>query len=203
MTVAALGLLGVAPGQSGRQTVSAGEPVAVIEVDVHNGELAITNAAVRRTIYLVDKIDLPAGTELHRSKPTEPFCSTGKGYVDHYGDESLVCASDVDGDGLFDTLSGGRLAAPAKIKPPVGFIVRLGTYTTPSTNPRRLIYLGGSATEARFSYREFTVAGLARPAFTEDLTIPLSTLPVTVTLKGVKMTIYSQSANGIDVDVIR
>ncbi|HTM95475.1 MAG TPA: hypothetical protein VL100_06640, partial [Croceibacterium sp.] len=66
---------------------------------------------------------------------------------------------------------------------------------------RRLLYQGMAAGELKLSYREFT-NDLARPAFEESLSVPLSAeFPQKVAAKGATLTIYKIDGLGMDYQV--
>lgn len=187
---------------AGQRTVGIGEVLATIDTELReNVRLATTGAAIDRTIYLVEKLQLPAGSVLEWSEASRSYCSADKGYITSYGDESGVCLSDTDADGKFDTVTGVGIVKPVKLKNPAPFSTRIGSVTSRSPVQRRIVYLGGTASEARFSYREFTRDGMARPAFTEDLTVPLNGFPASFTLKGISLIVHGQGPSGLDVDI--
>lgn len=185
-----------------RKIVAVGEPLAVLDADRRDGvEVADLLGSIDRKANLVARVYLPAGSRLERQGSSARFCSADKGYRSAY-EEYGVCAVDEDGDGRFELVRGGRFKDDEfKLKVPVPYKVEKVTVFVPSNNPRRIVYLGGTAGEMRFSYREFTTTGLARPAFTEDLTVPVTNFPVTLTLKGVRFTVFAQSALGLDVAI--
>ncbi|APZ98072.1 hypothetical protein BWQ93_05945 [Sphingopyxis sp. QXT-31] len=185
-----------------RRVVPIGDVLDSLSLDQRdNVRLAKLSAPINRKIYLVERLSLPSGTELEWQSSRGAFCSESRGHFDSDGIESGLCLADRDGDGRMETASGYGIVRPVQLKEPAPFTTRVGTVFSPSDVIKRIVYLGGTSTEARFSYREFTREGLARPAFTEDLTVPLQSFPVQMTLKGVAFTIHGQSSAGLDVTV--
>ncbi len=130
-------------------------------------------------------VSLPSGTPLAiiREKKTKACQSrTNWGWVN--------CVIDTDGDGRFDRVSFNDVAGAKDIVPPVSY---LKAPVSMSVDPRFgegndfkrvYVFTGVSGNTLTISYREF-VNNLARPAFTESLSIPLgSTFPQRVAIKG-------------------
>lgn len=187
---------------AGQKLVGIGDVLVSLEVDRRdNLDLAETALPIDRTIYLVERIRLPAGSTLEWNPERKSYCSADKGYISQSGIENPVCLIDDNADGRFDRLDGRGIVRPIKLKSPVPYTKRIGSVYSPSKVTRRIIYLGGTATEAKFSYREFTEGGMARPAFTEDLSVPIQAYPAPVTLKGVRFTILKQASDGLTVEM--
>lgn len=197
---AIIGSVTASDGQSLHKTVGFGDTVAVVNTQKVDGvEIATNKAALFRRMYLVDKIELQGYSKLYRDKGNGPFCTDNIGYKDHTGVEMSVCLEDIDGDGSFDELSGPDIPRPVKLKEKIPFSVETGSRYVPLPIEQRIIYLGGDDHVARFSYREFSRSGTARPAFTEDLSIPIKAYPATITIKGVKLVVHSQTSDGLEV----
>ena len=65
----------------------------------------------------------------------------------------------------------------------------------------RLIYLGTSGGALRVSYREFA-NDMARPVFTEELTVPLGiTFPQVIAVNDTKLVIHNIDAVGLDYEL--
>lgn len=142
---------------------------------------------VRRTI--TGNIEIKAGDPLYRveSKASYKACSS-----------SGPCALDDDGDGSFDRIALDDTVAALRLKAPVPYQVKDAVAPASGGNFRQVIsYLGLSGDTLRLSYREF-LNDMARPAFTEELTIPMSrTYPQGVAFKDVKMTILGIDGMGL------
>lgn len=132
---------------------------------------------------------LPVGTELYRIESSKAFKACT---VDMHPVFVQPCLIDDEGEGQFDRIAkdGFDSAKPLPHKIPYSRIpnLRLPAATTGFT--RELLYQGATADTLKFGYREFT-DDLARPAFTEDLSIPISKrFPQQVALKGLVLTIF-------------
>jgi hypothetical protein len=95
------------------------------------------------------------------------------------------CFLDDDGDGRFDRQLGRNYdGIEAEGSSPVhkAACVRRGQ----GSGPLHILYQGATSDTVRFSYREFK-NDLARPAFTEELTIPREPFPQMAMLKNVQV----------------
>ena len=114
------------------------------------------------------------------------------------GDYKRGCAFDDDGDGTFDRIAGNPVQGGKSLEPPVPYHpseIRLNKVGDDFR--KTLTYLGVSGETLRLSYREF-VNDMARPAFTEEFTIPIgSSLPAKVSVKDAKFTILGIDGNGL------
>ena len=109
------------------------------------------------------------------------------------------CLIDDDGDGLFDrgaknyVTNGQILKEKARYTP----IDDVPLPTIAHGLERQLIYQGVSGEALKIGYREFS-NGMARPAFSEDLNIPLSKdFPQKVAAKGVVLTVLKIDGLGL------
>lgn len=152
----------------------------------------------------VESVSLPNGTQLAiiREKKTKACQSrTNLGWIN--------CVIDTDGDGRFDRVSFNDVAGAKDITPPVAYQripIRM------SVNPRFgegddfkrvFIFTGMAGATLTISYREF-LNDLARPAFTESLSIPLtSTFPQKVAVKGHVLEIRGIDGMGLHYSVDR
>lgn len=113
------------------------------------------------------------------------------------------CFLDDDGDGNFDRVALNSLskAHPIGSKLPYVRLEPEPVELVPSGFSRTLLYQGVNAGTLNLSYREFK-DDLARPAFEEALTIPLSTaFPQKFAVKGAIFTIFKIDGLGIEYSV--
>jgi hypothetical protein len=110
-----------------------------------------------------------------------------------------ACLTDRDRDGIFDTVSAQSTGLTTKpLAAPLSYTVSDVPENAGANNHRNvLIYLGAAGGVLRLSYREFS-NDMARPAFTEDLTFPLTgTYPQTVTWRDTKITLLGLGDAGL------
>ena len=108
-----------------------------------------------------------------------------------------ACVYDDDGDGTFDRFGANEVQGGKKLARPVPY--RRSEYVQPTADSIKqvVIYLGSTKDTLRLSYREF-VNDMARPAFTEEYTFPLSDkFPQVVAFKGAKITVSAIDGEGI------
>lgn len=146
-----------------------------------------------------ESISIPAGTVME-----QVVTSSALKVCHNLGKTQLGCALDDDGDGTFDRVSRfqGRKAVP--IAQPVKYQrvadVRIKVGDALWTDPLRglesaLLYQGSDGKTIRLSYREF-IDGIARDAFSEELTLPLgASMPTQIAAKGFVFTI--KEINGL------
>jgi hypothetical protein len=148
---------------------------------------------VRRTI--TGDIRINAGDPLYPVSSRAKFkaCST-----------SGPCALDDDGDGTFDRIALDDMVAALKLKEPVPYEIKDAVAPSSTGNFKQvIIYLGTSSDTLRLSYREF-LNDMARPAFTEELTFPLSKIyPQKIALKDSVITILAIDGLGMHYRVER
>lgn len=139
---------------------------------------------VRANWGAAENVELPAGTPLAiiRAKRVKA-CQSRTNF------NWLNCVIDTDDDGRFDRVSFNDVAGAKDISPPVPYTkqpVRMGVdprFGEGDDFKRVYVFTGASGNTLTVSYREF-MNDLARPAFTESLTIPLASIfPQTVALK--------------------
>ena len=109
------------------------------------------------------------------------------------------CLIDTNSDGLFDRVSFNEVAGAKDIEPPVPYTRGTIPITGGSAQSfkQTITFLGKSGNDIRLSYREFSNE-LARPAFTEDLTLPVPTeFPQTMLVKDVKLTVLGIGSSGL------
>ena len=134
------------------------------------------------------KRTLPAGTVLLpiESKSKLKACVDGTG----------PCLYDDDGDGAFDRWGEDEvtIAPKLKVKAPYEAVT---LQATQADNQRFvLLFQGATSDTLRFSYREFT-GDIARPAFTEDLTVVREPFPAMIKLKGHVFEVLSLGGMGL------
>lgn len=109
------------------------------------------------------------------------------------------CLIDDDNDGRFDKVSYSDGGMTKRLTPPVPYarsVVEVAGGGAPSFR-KLLIFTGADAGTIRFSYREFS-NGMARPAFTEDLTVPLEAeFPQEVVVKGSTFRVLRLDGRGL------
>lgn len=142
----------------------------------------------------------PAGTKLIpvSTKAKLKACAPEK--------DSLVavgpCFLDDDGDGTFDRQAADEIKMARKMKTPVPYsktkisIVREDTFKTV------LLYQGATADTLRFSYREFK-NDIARPAFTEELSIPREPYPAMIMVKNIQLEVGAVTGMGLRYKVVK
>lgn len=142
-------------------------------------------------------VDVPEGTVLTYidTKRGKKACVLAPTYV--IIGHVRACLVDDDGDGSFDHYSYNENGKLAALKAPAKYSVKPVAHSERPSFERRVIYLGATPTTLSLSYREFR-DDLARSAFTEELSVPLSSaFPQTVRFKGLEMEISSISGMGM------
>ena len=152
----------------------------------------------------LETVVLPTGTPLAiiREKRTKACQSrTNIGW--------LNCVIDTDSDGRFDRVSFNDVAGAKDIIPPVPYHrgpVSMGVdprFGEGDNFKRVYVFTGVSGSTLTVSYREF-VNDLARPAFTEALSIPLgANFPQRVSLKSHVFEILGVDGLGVHYRVIQ
>lgn len=167
----------------------------------------IIDAPVRANWGTAEIVDLPAGSALHilREKKLKA-CRTFTVLTNLGTNIWSDCLFDLDNDGRFEKVSYNSSGASKAVDPPVpyrrGLIEIIGDRHPPNSK-KILMYLGGDATTSKLSYREFSNS-MARPAFTEDLSIPLGpTFPQDVAVKDRVLTIQGISGMGLAYKLVR
>lgn len=116
--------------------------------------------------------------------------------------KSGECGYDDNGDGVFDRMSSwGNLRSP-KLKIPVPYRAKRITVENPDSVRQIIIYAGATGDTLRLSYREFS-NDLARPAFTEELIIPITkNFPQDVAVKQVEFRIHQIDGLGMKYEIL-
>lgn len=184
-----------------RATAAAGSPM-VADVSQLSVEGARLEVGVEMPAATKISTPFPAGSALFRIKSSRAFKACG---VVNNERGFPSCLIDDDGDGLFDRAAknsvtdGQPLASPARYR-------RITDLRLPGMAgglERALLYQGATADGIKISYREFQ-NGLARDAFTEELSIPLSkSFPQRFAAKGLVFTAYSLDGMGLTYSIDR
>ncbi|WP_379547195.1 hypothetical protein ACFCW2_13675 [Qipengyuania sp. DSG2-2] len=112
------------------------------------------------------------------------------------------CGLDDDGDGTFDRMSADQVKSALKLKVPVPYRKVRITVDSPENLRKIVIYTGATSDTLRLSYREF-INDLARPAFTEELVIPIgATYPQDVAVKNVKLRVHAIDGLGLRYEIL-
>jgi len=143
---------------------------------------------------------VPAGTLLVPVSTSKPFkgCVPSEGTFEANG----PCFIDDDGDGTLDRHSRDEVVIFRKLKPPVPYTKTDISLMREDSFRYVLLYSGATGDTLRFSYREFK-DNLARPAFTEELTIPREELPQMIALKGRVFEISAVGGMGLSYRLIK
>jgi hypothetical protein len=174
--------------------VSAGEPIAK-EFNERSAEGAIIEQDVTWPAKTKLNMTLRAGEALFRIQSNKSYkaCTvrpSERGWP--------ACLIDDDGDGRFDRGAKNDVTAGQVLTAPIPYRrtmdIRL---PAPAGFQRTLVYQGLAAASLKISYREFS-DNLARPAFNEELSIPLgSSFPQKVAAKGIVFTVYAIDGLGM------
>lgn len=143
---------------------------------------------------------VPAGTSLvpvstksaFKGCVTEPGTFTAKG----------PCLMDDDGDGFFDRQATNDYNIAQRLKNPVPYTRKKIAVTREDSFKRTFLFQGATSDSLRFSYREFS-NDMARPGFTEDLTIPREPFPAMIMLKDIQIEVLGVSGMGLRYRVIK
>lgn len=162
----------------------------------------IIQSAVRENWGSAEVVDLPAGASLiiireRRLKACRARNVTRLGGYSVGGWDD--CLIDTNDDGRFDRVAFNEVAGARNIVPPLPYRrANVPVEGVGSASFRRtLTFLGRSGSDIRLSYREFS-NDMARPAFTEDLTLPLpASFPETMTVKGLRLTVLGLDGSGL------
>ena len=112
------------------------------------------------------------------------------------------CFVDDDGDGTFDRHSGDETTMFRKLKRSVPYSSVSLTVAREDSFRRVILFQGATADTLRFSYREFT-NDVARPAFTEELSVLRETLPATIMVKNLQIKVVRVSGMGLTYRIIK
>lgn len=188
----------ISPAQGVKRSASAGE--AIIEkqgIILASGAKLIDRAT--NPAKVSNLFDIPAGGEVRQEETRTAFKACW------YGDRATVdspCLIDDDGDGSFDRASSTPMSKAHPLPSPVRY-ERAEIITGPSSSilNRKILYQGADASALKLSYRELS-NDYARPAFNEELSIPLGKeFPQKVAAKGVIITIFKIDGMGLTYQV--
>lgn len=114
-----------------------------------------------------------------------------------------ICGIDDDGDGKFDRIAQDWVSFASKLKAPISY--RTEKWPRPLTDNLKetIVYAGATGDTLRLSYREFR-NDFARPAFTEELSIPLGkTYPQMIAVKAIKLRLLSLDGMGLRYELLK
>ena len=126
-------------------------------------------------------------------------CSVAPDTYVNGSDRRSACLADTKHGGSFDTVWAEGIMGSKRVLPePIPYKLDSVSENYGANNHQSvLIYQGVASGVLRLSYREFS-NDIAKPAFTEDLTFPLTgTYPQTVTWRDTKITLLGLSADGL------
>jgi hypothetical protein len=144
--------------------------------------------------------DIPAGTALipvstkAKFKACVPF--------DNSFDAAGPCFLDDDGDGRFDRHAGDEVQAARKLKVPVPYTKTPISIVRADSFKQVILFQGATSDTLRFSYREFK-DDMARPAFTEELTILREAFPFMVLVKNLQLEVLGVSGMGLRYRIVK
>lgn len=191
----------ITPAVGEASSASVGSPM-MEEYRYSGVEGVIIDQAVSANWGSAERVDLPAGAGLFiiREKRLKA-CQTRQTFSHLPGAPSIWsnCLVDTDDDGRFDKVIYSSDGFSKTVDPAAPYhrgIVEVSG--DGGENFRRvLIYSGVSGGALRLSYREFS-NDMARPAFTEELTIPLgNTFPQEIAVKNYRFSIEAIDGIGI------
>lgn len=154
---------------------------------------ARTDADGKAGDWLLEK-PVPAGTPLVQIESNAKFkaCVPYENSFDAAG----PCFLDDDGDGVFDRHSGGTYSTARRLKTPVPYSQIPISIARADSFKRVILFQGATSDSLRFSYREFS-NDMARPAFTEELSIPREPFPAMVMVKNLQLEVLGVSGMGL------
>jgi hypothetical protein len=132
------------------------------------------------------------------------FCTVRRTYVDPVvGPHRTTCFIDAVGTGTFTKIAAapGVVWLEKDLASPVGYSKSEQISPRSDSFKYELLYQGVSGTTIRLSYREF-LDDLARPAYFQDVSYDIGTLPVTLTFKTVKLEVLSADDNALTYRVL-
>ena len=150
----------------------------------------------------VGSIRMSAGSAMRVVSDTPAklrVCSVASDTYVNGSDQRSTCLADTKHAGSFDTVWAEGIMGSKRVLPePIPYKLDTVPENYGANNHQSvLIYQGVASGVLRLSYREFS-NDMARSAFTEDLTFPLTgTYPQTVTWRDTKITVLGLSADGL------
>jgi hypothetical protein len=148
--------------------------------------------------FVLGTIQIPDGEQMKqiRSNSGDEYCTATSTYIDPLaGPYSPTCFRDSNGDGSLDEFrvppillgSWSTLSAPLKIDK------RVSTSIAPDGGFRKeLVFQGIDGRTLRVMYREFS-NDLIRPAFSQDLTYPISGTSAEIVFQNVRIEVLETS----------
>jgi hypothetical protein len=177
--------IGILPISGMQNTVAAGESI-VSRFNERLAQSAVVESDITPPRQTRNQATLKAGTRLYRklSKAAYKGCE-----IDVAPGQERRCLLDDDGDGKFDRIASNDVVQAYPIEPADYSPKGLAHLPPPTSGFRReIIYQGMAAGSLKLSYREFK-NDMARPAFSEDIQIPLSPVfPQQFAVKGLVFT---------------
>jgi hypothetical protein len=177
------------------ETIYEKSHLAVIPAFIVESSFSGKNVFARVTINAGDKfIQIPSKARLKacRSVSVEAFLKK----------EYNACLYDDNGDGMFDRFGGNEVQGGKHLPQPI--VYKPSEFVSPMSDSvkQTVIFLGSTKDSLRMSYREF-INDMARPAFTEEYTFPLTdAFPQPVSFKGVKLSVSGIDGEGLHYTVI-
>lgn len=172
-------------------TVTAGSQIHEYARVVHF-EATVPDTQMRGGQWLIP-LTVEAGTQMFPVETRTKF----KACV-----PSGPCGLDDDGDGTFDRMAQDEVATALKLKVKVPYRSVRFVSQSPENLRQIILYLGATKDSLRLSYREFS-NDLARPAFTEEIAIPLQEkFPQDVAVKQIRMRIHSITGLGMSYEIL-
>lgn len=114
------------------------------------------------------------------------------------------CGLDDDADDTFDRMAQDELSMALKLKKPVPYKTRRDSKVVddPENFRQVILYQGATSDTLRLSYREF-VKDMARPAFTEELSIPITkSFPQLIAVKDITLRILNIDGLGLRYELV-
>lgn len=179
------------PPAGSSQTVSVGTQIHEYS-RLYSFNATITDQKLRGGQWLIP-IEVEAGTPLYPVSTNSKFKACAR---------SGACGLDDDGDGKFDRMAKDSASLAIKLKQPVAYRTTRITVENPLSLKQVILYAGATSDTLRLSYREFS-NDMARPAFTEELTIPIGkSFPQDVAVKAIKFRIHSINGLGMTYEIL-
>jgi hypothetical protein len=187
-------------------TATPGEPIWTIEVTpVSSTTDQYIQIAHKVTLGSMMKgiVHVPASSRFAEMKGASEFtaCTKIDSLIKY---RSTPCLIDKDGDGKFDNFSFKFGEKIQDLGETVAYekLTDKSSKATADTFKAVVIYVGSSGSSLLLSYREFS-GGLARPAFTEELSIPLDkTYPQELRFKGLTIRVDKLNGTGLQYELL-
>ncbi|HEY1132181.1 MAG TPA: hypothetical protein VGF12_22430 [Roseateles sp.] len=124
-----------------------------------------------------------------------------------YGEKLTSCLVDLDNDGQFDVAMFEKYERQYQLETKIPYVIEAVTAKSEANYGgvrKELIYGGASNGNLKLTYREFTADGMARQAFTQDLTYELDKQGrAEIGFRGLRMTVHSATNSQISYRVTR